>query len=95
RAITTGRAGTYPQAIVTDVPPTRLRHHFVKDDDHYRIRKEIREKVLFAKHSLLSDPPFSQIDLIVCRNLLIYLDREVQREILQMFHFALRPGGFL
>ena len=95
RAISIGRAGLYPQAIVTDVPPTRLRHYFVKEDDHYRIRKEIREKVLFAKHSLLSDPPFSQIDLIVCRNLLIYLDREVQREILQMFHFALRPGGFL
>jgi two-component system CheB/CheR fusion protein len=95
RAISTGRAGVYPQAIVTDVPPTRLRHYFVKENDHYRIRKEIREKVLFAKHSLLSDPPFSQIDLIVCRNLLIYLDREVQREILQMFHFALRPGGFL
>lgn len=95
RAISVGRAGTYPQAIVTDVPPQRLRHYFVKDDEHYRIRKEIREKVLFAKHSLLSDPPFSQIDLITCRNLLIYLDREVQREILQMFHFALRPGGFL
>jgi two-component system CheB/CheR fusion protein len=95
RAISVGRAGLYPQAIVTDVPPTRLRHYFVKEDDHYRIRKELREKVLFAKHSLLSDPPFSQIDLIVCRNLLIYLDREVQREILQMFHFALRPGGFL
>ncbi|MFJ3372031.1 CheR family methyltransferase [Pseudomonas sp. NPDC086251] len=95
RAISVGRAGLYPQAIITDVPPTRLRHYFIKEDDHYRIRKEIREKVLFAKHSLLSDPPFSQIDLIVCRNLLIYLDREVQREILQMFHFALRPGGFL
>ncbi|QAY87615.1 CheR family methyltransferase [Pseudomonas arsenicoxydans] len=95
RAISVGRAGLYPQAIVTDVPPMRLRHYFVKEDDHYRIRKELREKVLFAKHSLLSDPPFSQIDLIVCRNLLIYLDREVQREILQMFHFALRPGGFL
>jgi two-component system CheB/CheR fusion protein len=95
RAICIGRAGLYPQAIVTDVPPTRLRHYFIKEDDHYRIRKELREKVLFAKHSLLSDPPFSQIDLIVCRNLLIYLDREVQREILQMFHFALRPGGFL
>jgi len=95
RAISIGRAGLYPQAIVTDVPPSRLRHYFIKEDDHYRIRKEIREKVLFAKHSLLSDPPFSQIDLIVCRNLLIYLDREVQREILQMFHFALRPGGFL
>ncbi|MGL6245460.1 CheR family methyltransferase [Pseudomonas sp.] len=95
RAISIGRGGLYPQAIVTDVPPTRLRHYFVKEDEHFRIRKEIREKVLFAKHSLLSDPPFSQIDLIVCRNLLIYLDREVQREILQMFHFALRPGGFL
>ncbi|KPG97673.1 chemotaxis protein [Pseudomonas sp. RIT-PI-q] len=95
RAISVGRAGLYPQAIITDVPPTRLRHYFIKEDDHYRIRKELREKVLFAKHSLLSDPPFSQIDLIVCRNLLIYLDREVQREILQMFHFALRPGGFL
>lgn len=95
RAISVGRSGLYPQAIVTDVPPMRLRHYFVKEDDHFRIRKEIREKVLFAKHSLLSDPPFSQIDLIVCRNLLIYLDRDVQREILQMFHFALRPGGFL
>ncbi|QCY10930.1 CheR family methyltransferase [Pseudomonas sp. MPC6] len=95
RAISVGRAGLYPQAIITDVPPTRLRHYFGKENDHYRVRKEIREKVLFAKHSLLSDPPFSQIDLIVCRNLLIYLDREVQREILQMFHFALRPGGFL
>jgi len=95
RAISVGRAGLYPQAILTDVPPTRLRQYFAKEKDHYRIRKEIREKVLFAKHSLLSDPPFSQIDLIVCRNLLIYLDREVQREILQMFHFALRPGGFL
>ena len=95
RAISYGRTGLYPQAIVTDVPPSRLRHYFIKENDHYRVRKELREKVLFAKHSLLSDPPFSQIDLIVCRNLLIYLDREVQREILQMFHFALRPGGFL
>ena len=95
RAITVGRSGLYSPAIITDVPPPRLRHYFVKENDHYRIRKELREKVLFAKHSLLSDPPFSQIDLIVCRNLLIYLDREVQREILQMFHFALRPGGFL
>lgn len=95
RAITAGRSGAYPEAIITDVPPTRLRQYFVKDGSNYRVRKEIRERVLFAKHNLLSDPPFSQIDLIVCRNLLIYLDREVQREILQMFHFALRPGGYL
>ncbi|MBW9242394.1 CheR family methyltransferase [Pseudomonas paracarnis] len=96
RAITHGRNGVYPEAIITDVPPQRLRQYFAKEkNQHYRVRKEIREKVLFAKHSLLADPPFSQIDLIVCRNLLIYLDREVQRDILQMFHFALRPGGYL
>jgi two-component system CheB/CheR fusion protein len=95
RAIATGRAGHYPEAILTDVPPTRLRQYFVKDGERFKVRKEIREKVLFANHSLLSDPPFSQIDLIVCRNLLIYLEREIQRDILQMFHFALRPGGYL
>ncbi|WLI09025.1 chemotaxis protein CheB [Pseudomonas sp. FP597] len=96
RAITHGRNGVYPEAIITDVPPSRLRQYFAKEkNQHYRVRKEIREKVLFAKHSLLADPPFSQIDLIVCRNLLIYLDREVQRDILQLFHFALRPGGYL
>ncbi|QHG65128.1 CheR family methyltransferase [Pseudomonas putida] len=95
RAIGIARTGTYPEAIVTDVPPTRLRQFFVKEDQHYRVRKEVREKVLFARHNLLSDPPFSQIDLIVCRNLLIYLDREVQEDILRMFHFALRSGGYL
>lgn len=95
RAIAIARSGSYPEAIVTDVPPSRLRQFFVKEDQHYRVRKEVREKVLFARHNLLSDPPFSQIDLIVCRNLLIYLDREVQHDILQMFHYALRSGGYL
>ncbi|MEE1880686.1 PAS domain S-box protein [Pseudomonas soli] len=95
RAIGIGRCGQYPDAIATDVSPARLRQFFLKEDQHYRVRKEIREKVLFARHNLLSDPPFSQLDLIVCRNLLIYLDREVQRDILRLFHFALRPGGYL
>jgi two-component system CheB/CheR fusion protein len=95
RAIAFGRSGVYPEAIITDVPPPRMRQYFTLENRYYRVRKEIREKVLFAKHSLLLDPPFSQIDLIVCRNLLIYLDREVQRDIMQMFHFALRPGGYL
>jgi two-component system CheB/CheR fusion protein len=95
RAIGIGRAGLYPEAIVTDVSPVRLRQYFLREDARYRVRKDIRERVLFAKHSLLADPPFSQIDLIVCRNLLIYLDRDIQREILQMFHFALRAGGYL
>lgn len=95
RAISTGRTGLYSEAIITDVSPARLRQYFIKEDANYRVRKDIRERVLFAKHSLLADPPFSQIDLIVCRNLLIYLDRDIQREILQMFHFALRAGGYL
>jgi two-component system CheB/CheR fusion protein len=95
RAISFGRNGVYPEAIITDVPPPRMRQYFTLENQHYRVRKEIREKVLFAKHSLLLDPPFSQIDLIVCRNLLIYLDRGVQRDIMQIFHFALRPGGYL
>ncbi|MDU9394193.1 CheR family methyltransferase [Pseudomonas sp. zfem002] len=95
RAINAGRLGIYPEAIATDVPMTRLRQFFIREDQHYRVRKDIREKVLFARHNLLSDPPFSQLDLVVCRNLLIYLDREVQREILRLFHFALRKGGYL
>ena len=95
RSISVGRKGIYSEAIVTDVSPMRLRQYFIKEDSKYHVRKDIRERVLFAKHSLLADPPFSQIDLIVCRNLLIYLDRDIQREILQMFHFALRAGGYL
>ncbi|WP_369991849.1 CheR family methyltransferase [Pseudomonas xanthosomatis] len=95
RAIALGRSGQYPEAIAADVTPARLREFFVKQDQHYRVRKDIREKVLFARHNLLSDPPFSQLDLVVCRNLLIYLDRDVQRDILRLFHFALRPGGYL
>jgi two-component system CheB/CheR fusion protein len=95
RAIASGRSGLYPEAIVTDVAPTRLRQFFDKEGNRYRVRKEVREKVLFAAHNILRDPPFSRLDLISCRNLLIYLNREVHAEILEMFHFALRPGGYL
>ncbi|MFS0827223.1 CheR family methyltransferase [Pseudomonas phoenicis] len=95
RAIAQGRAGLYTESIAADVTPARIRQFFVKEDQHLRVRKEVREKVLFARHNLLSDPPFSHLDLVVCRNLLIYLDRDVQREILRMFHYALRPGGYL
>src|SRR5690348_9686136 len=94
-AIAFGRAGVYPESIVTDVPPTRLRQFFGKEQHRYRINKAIRDRVLFALHNVLRDPPFSRIDLISCRNLLIYLDREVQQRLLDMFHFALRPGGYL
>jgi two-component system CheB/CheR fusion protein len=94
-AIAKARAGFYPAAIMTDLPPSRLRLHLIKEGTSYRVRREIRERVLFAKHNVLSDPPFSDLDLVVCRNLLIYLDRDVQKEILRTFHFSLRQGGYL
>ena len=95
RALETARAGIYPEAIVTDVPPVRLRQHFIKEPGHYRMRKELRERILFARHDILRDAPFSRLDLISCRNLMIYLDRNIQIEVLRMFHFALNPGGYL
>lgn len=95
RAISFARTGLYPDSILADVTPSRVRQFFAKDAAHYRIKKELREHMLFAHHNVLSDPPFSRLDLICCRNLLIYLDREAQIEILKMFHFALRPGGVL
>jgi two-component system CheB/CheR fusion protein len=95
RSIALGRGGLYPEAILTDIAPQRLRHYFNKEQARYRVKKEIRERVLFAMHNLLRDAPFSKVHLISCRNLLIYLDRDVQAEILRMFHFALLPGGYL
>jgi len=95
RAISFARAGLYPDSILADVTAARVRQFFSRDAAHYRVKKELREHMLFAHHNVLSDPPFSRLDLICCRNLLIYLDREAQVEILRMFHFALRPGGVL
>jgi len=95
RAIDSARAGIFPASIITDVTPSRLRQYFSKEDDRYRIRKSLRDRILFASHSLLRDPPFSRLDLISCRNLLIYLNRDVQMRVLQTFHFALKPGGYL
>ncbi|MFL9811800.1 PAS domain S-box protein [Stutzerimonas sp. VN223-3] len=95
QALEIGRASVYPEAIATDVPPSRLHQYFTKEQNRYRVRKELRERILFARHNLLRDPPFSRVDLISCRNLLIYLDRDIQSEVLRMFHFALNPGGYL
>lgn len=94
-AIAVGRAGAFPESIVADVPAARLRAYFEHDAHQYLVRKEVREKVLFAPHNLLRDPPFSKLDLICCRNLLIYVERGIQQDVLEMFHFALRPGGYL
>ncbi|KQW54330.1 CheR family methyltransferase [Variovorax sp. Root411] len=95
RAIATARKGVYAQGIAEDIAPGRLRQYFVKDHDQYRVSTSVREPVLFALHNLLRDPPFSRLDVICCRNLLIYLDRAAQAHVLEMFRIALKPGGFL
>ncbi|MCA3194548.1 MULTISPECIES: CheR family methyltransferase [unclassified Cupriavidus] len=94
-AIGRARTGSYPLSIANDVPPPLLQRYFTREGAHYAISKAVRERILFAPHSLLRDPPFSHLDLISCRNVLIYLERAVQRQILELFHFALRPNGLL
>jgi two-component system CheB/CheR fusion protein len=94
-ALVFAREGLYPAAIVADVSETRLQRFFVPEGAYYRVRQDLRERVLFAKHSVLKDPPFSQLDLISCRNLLIYFQRELQDKVYELFHYALKPQGYL
>ncbi len=94
--IDTARAGIYPEAAMRKMPPERLRRFFVPQvGGGYRVIKELREQIVFARHNLLSDPPFSRMNLVSCRNLLIYLDGPAQARLIASFHYALRPGGFL
>lgn len=93
--IAAARRAFYTETIAADVSEERLRRFFVKEPGGYRLRREVREVVLFAPHDLLRDSPFSRLDLIACRNLLIYLNREAQEQILDLFHFALAPDGWL
>ncbi|MCW2314505.1 two-component system CheB/CheR fusion protein [Rhodoblastus acidophilus] len=95
QALAVAREGRYPTAIATDVSEDRLRRFFMREGDQYRIRREVRDLVVFAAHSLLKDPPFSRINLISCRNLLIYLDRDLQKQVCSVLHYALLPNGFL
>ena len=95
RAIATARAGVYPGAIAAEVGPARLARHFVREGDAWRVAGALREKVLFATHNVLHDPPFSRLDLVCCRNLLIYLERRAQISVLEAFRFALRPNRAL
>jgi two-component system CheB/CheR fusion protein len=94
-AIATARSGMYPANISIDVSPERLRRFFGKADTGFRIKKEIREIVVFAIQNVIKDPPFTKMDLISCRNLLIYLDTELQDRVIPTLHYALRPGGIL
>jgi two-component system, chemotaxis family, CheB/CheR fusion protein len=93
--IRSARDGVYPDTIAADVSEERLRRWFLKEARGYRVRREIRELVLFALHDVLKDSPFSRLDLVSCRNLLIYLTNEAQSRAFDIFHFALRPGGRL
>jgi two-component system CheB/CheR fusion protein len=94
-AIAAAREGVYSEAEVADVSDERLHRFFQRDGNGYHIRRDLRESVLFAHHNVIKDPPFSHLDLICCRNLLIYLNRTVQERVIETFHFALRPGGYL
>ncbi len=97
RAITTARAGLYPASIAADLTPERLARYFSaeSDDSVYRIHKNIRDMLVFSEQNVIKDPPFSKLDLISCRNLLIYLDGDLQKKLMPLFHYALNPGGIL
>jgi two-component system CheB/CheR fusion protein len=94
-AIQTAREGVYSNSDVADVSPERLSRFFTRESDSYRVRRELREMILFANHNLIKDPPFSHLDLVTCRNLLIYLNRSAQGKVMEIFHFALNPGSYL
>jgi two-component system CheB/CheR fusion protein len=94
-ALETARAGTYPETISLDVSPQRLHRFFTREDHRYTIVKSLRDSVTFAVQNLITDPPFSRLDLVSCRNVLIYLEPEVQEKLLGVLHFALNPGGHL
>ena len=95
QAIATAREGLYTLNDAADVSPERLRRFFTKEGDGYRVRRELREMILFASHNVIKDPPFSKLDLATCRNMLIYLNQTAQERVMETFHFALNPGGYL
>ena len=95
RSIEKARVGLYLEAIEREVSPERLRRFFTKETVGYRVRKSVRELCVFAKQNVMADPPFSRLDLICCRNVLIYLAPVAQRRVIETFHYALSPGGFL
>ena len=95
RAVGAAREALYSDADVADVSDERITRFFTREPGGFRVQRSLRERVLFAHHNLLSDPPFSHLDLISCRNLLIYLNPQVQQQVVDTFRFALRPGGYL
>ncbi len=94
-AIDTARTGIYPKSISSEVTPERLSRYFINKENTYQLKKEIRELVVFAHHNVIKDPPFSKLDMISCRNLLIYMDNELQRRVIPIFHYSLNKEGIL
>lgn len=94
-AIDKARDGLFPASISEDVSKERLNRFFIREGDFYRIRKEIRDAVVFSVQDVIKDPPFSRLDLLCCRNLLIYLDTDAQKKLLPLFHYTLKPNGLL
>jgi two-component system CheB/CheR fusion protein len=94
-AIEKARQGFFPANISADISEARLKRFFTKEDHGYRVRKEIREMVIFAPQNLIMDPPFTKLDILSCRNLLIYLTPDVQKKLIPLFHYSLLPGGIL
>jgi two-component system, chemotaxis family, CheB/CheR fusion protein len=95
RAIQTARAGVYKENIEADITPARLRRFFYKEDGGYQIRKAIRDLCIFSTQNVFNDPPFSRMDLVSCRNVMIYLGQSLQKRVIPIFHYALNPTGFL
>ena len=94
-AINTARNGLYLPNIMQDISPERLRRFFIKEDAGFRVRKEIREMVVFAVQNVVKDPPFTKLDLLSCRNLMIYLEPVLQNRLIPVFHYSLKPDGIL
>jgi two-component system, chemotaxis family, CheB/CheR fusion protein len=94
-AVEFARAGVFPESIASDVSPSRLERFFTAEEGCYRVNKDLREMVVFAVQDLIEDPAFTKLDFVLCRNLLIYLNSEIQKRVIPLFHYALRPGGVL
>ncbi|HEX2645481.1 MAG TPA: CheR family methyltransferase [Thermoanaerobaculia bacterium] len=94
-ALETARQALYPEAIASQISPERLERFFVRHGNMYQVAKELREICLFSAHNLITDPPFSRLDLLSCRNVLIYLESDLQKKLMPLCHYALRKGGFL
>ncbi len=94
-AIEIARTGVYPASIANDVPPEYLKNFFTKEKECFKIKKSVRDMLVFSPHNVAKDPPFSKVDIICCRNLLIYMRQGLQEKVLQLFHYALNEGGYL